>query len=72
MTLTLKIATQFDCMTLHLKIIHHHTKCGHKRLDSSVSSGQKLDVQTDGLTNRQMDRSILGHSESIITPSTSL
>ena len=35
MTLTLKIEKHIFCMTLHLMIIHHHTKFCQKRLSSA-------------------------------------
>ena len=52
MTLTLKMANQFLCMTHRLMIIHHHTKFGEKnRMNGSGNTVRtRSDTRTDGQT----------------------
>ena len=66
MTLTLKTAKQFFCMTLHLMIIHHHTKFSYERLSGSGDIVQTKSGQRDRWRDGHMDTVI-----PIYTPSPS-
>ena len=46
--MTLKIAAQFFCTTIHSMVMHHHAKFGHKRLSGSEDDLLDKAADTDG------------------------